>query len=92
MCRSSFSEFTSKHGRDERYKGIEKARDRETYFNEHLAELRKKEKEEKEKAREQVSDGVRQACGVCVEMTWLEEIWEAFDCLKCFKYNRFVFF
>ncbi|XP_075989195.1 transcription elongation regulator 1-like isoform X2 [Anticarsia gemmatalis] len=52
--KSSFSEFTSKFGRDDRYKGIEKARDRETYFNEHLAELRKKEKEDKEKAREQV--------------------------------------
>lgn len=52
--KSSFSEFTSKHGRDERYKGIDKARDRETYFNEYLAELRKKEKEEKDKAREQM--------------------------------------
>uniref|UniRef100_A0A2A4K6J8 Transcription elongation regulator 1 n=1 Tax=Heliothis virescens TaxID=7102 RepID=A0A2A4K6J8_HELVI len=52
--KSSFNEFTSKHGRDERYKGIDKARDRETYFNEYLAELRKREKEEKEKAREQV--------------------------------------
>ncbi|XP_026746675.1 transcription elongation regulator 1 isoform X1 [Trichoplusia ni] len=52
--KSSFNEFTSKHGRDERYKGIDKARERETYFNEYLAELRKKEKEEKDKAREQV--------------------------------------
>ncbi|KAJ8704155.1 hypothetical protein PYW07_013449 [Mythimna separata] len=52
--KSSFNEFTSKHGRDERYKGIDKARERETFFNEYLAELRKREKEEKDKAREQV--------------------------------------
>ncbi|XP_053623455.1 transcription elongation regulator 1-like isoform X2 [Plodia interpunctella] len=51
--KSSFSDFTSKHGRDERYKAIEKQRDRETYFNEFLAEVRKREKEEKEKKKEQ---------------------------------------
>ncbi|XP_059044967.1 transcription elongation regulator 1 [Achroia grisella] len=52
--KSSFNDFTSKHSRDERFKGIEKQRDRETYFNEYLAEVRKREKEDKEKKREQV--------------------------------------
>ncbi|CAK1556005.1 unnamed protein product [Leptosia nina] len=51
--KSSFTEFSTKYCRDERFRGIEKLRERETYFNEHIAELRKKEKEEKEKRREQ---------------------------------------
>lgn len=55
--RSSFTEFSSKHSRDERFKSIEKSRDREIYFNEFITELRKKEKDDKEKKREQV--GVR---------------------------------
>ncbi len=50
--KSSFSEFTSKHGKDERFKGIEKGRERESLFNEHLLELRKKEKEERSEKRE----------------------------------------
>ncbi|XP_060809301.1 transcription elongation regulator 1 [Amyelois transitella] len=51
--KSSFTDFSSKHGRDERFKAIEKQRDRETYFNEHLADVRKREKEEKERKKEQ---------------------------------------
>ncbi|XP_063543558.1 transcription elongation regulator 1-like isoform X3 [Cydia strobilella] len=51
--KSSFNEFSSKHGRDERFKGIDKPRDRVTYFNEHVAELRKREKDDKERKREQ---------------------------------------
>ncbi|CAH2062516.1 unnamed protein product, partial [Iphiclides podalirius] len=52
--KSSFSDFSSKHGRDERFKGIEKVRDREKYFNEYILEVRKKEKEEKDRKKEQV--------------------------------------
>ncbi|XP_045781405.1 transcription elongation regulator 1-like isoform X2 [Maniola jurtina] len=51
--KSSFTDFSSKFGRDERFKNIEKMRDRETYFNEYIVEVRKKEKEEKDKKREQ---------------------------------------
>lgn len=54
-CRSSYTEFSAKHGKDSRLKGIEKARDRETYFNEYIAELRKRDKEEKERKKEAVS-------------------------------------
>lgn len=53
--RSSFTEYALKHGRDERFKAIEKARERELYFNEYIVEVRKKEKEDKEKKRDQVS-------------------------------------
>ena len=43
--RSSFSEFASKYGRDERFKSIEKMKEREQLFTEHLAELRKRSKQ-----------------------------------------------
>ena len=49
--KSSFSEFHSKHGKDERFKGIEKNREREALFTEFLIECRKKEKEEREARR-----------------------------------------
>ncbi|XP_013135865.1 PREDICTED: transcription elongation regulator 1-like [Papilio polytes] len=54
--KSSFTEFSSKHGRDDRFKGIEKARDREKFFNEYIVEVRKKEKEDKEKKKELVKN------------------------------------
>lgn len=53
--RTSFSEFSSKNSKDERYKNIEKSREREGLFNEYMVELRKQEKEEKALRREQVS-------------------------------------
>ncbi|XP_052745903.1 transcription elongation regulator 1 isoform X3 [Bicyclus anynana] len=52
-AKSSFTDFSSKFGRDERFKSIEKMRDRETYFNEYIVEVRKKDKEEKDRKREQ---------------------------------------
>lgn len=55
LFRSSYTEFSSKHGKDERYKAVEKARDREAYFNEFIADVRKKEKEDREKKKEMVS-------------------------------------
>ncbi|KAJ8896312.1 hypothetical protein PR048_001656 [Dryococelus australis] len=51
--RSSFSDFAQKHGKDERFKNIEKMRERESLFNEFLLEVRKREKEEKVMRREQ---------------------------------------
>ena len=54
ICRSSFSDFASKHGKDERFKAIEKMRERESLFNDYVSELRKKEKAEKQAAREKV--------------------------------------
>jgi transcription elongation regulator 1 len=44
----SFSEFSTKYARDERYKGIEKTKDRESMYNDFLVDLRKHlEKEDK---------------------------------------------
>ncbi|RWS06816.1 hypothetical protein B4U79_04823 [Dinothrombium tinctorium] len=50
--KSTFGEFTQKYSRDERFKSIEKMRDREGLFNDYISELRKKEKEEKAAQRE----------------------------------------
>lgn len=43
--RTTFSEFAMKYGKDDRFKGIEKMKDRENLFVEFMAELKKKEKE-----------------------------------------------
>lgn len=53
--RSSFSDFAQKYGRDERFKGIEKMRERESLFNEFIIEVRRREKDEKQQKKEQVS-------------------------------------
>ena len=52
--RSTFPEFSSKNSKDERFKAVEKLRDRETYFQDFIADIRKKEKEEKAKEKEKV--------------------------------------
>lgn len=53
--RSSFSDFAQKHGKDDRFKGIEKMRDRESLFNEYILEVRRREKDEKVQKKETVS-------------------------------------
>lgn len=53
--RSSFSDFAQKYGRDDRFKGIEKMRERESLFNEFIVEVRRREKDEKQQKKEQVS-------------------------------------
>ncbi|EDO63512.1 AGAP004745-PA [Anopheles gambiae str. PEST] len=52
--KSSFSEFAQKYGKDERFKVIEKIRERESLFNEYIVEIRKREKEEKQIRKEQI--------------------------------------
>jgi len=52
--RTSYSDFSREHGKDERYKAIEKSRERESQFNEFQIEVRRKEKEEKEEKRKQI--------------------------------------
>ncbi len=57
FCRSTFTEFSSRHSKDERFRAVEKIRDREAWFHEYVQELKTKEKEgssrhsEKEKVR-----------------------------------------
>lgn len=53
--RSSFSDFAQKYAKDERFKGVEKMRERESLFNEYLIDVRRREKEEKSQRRETVS-------------------------------------
>lgn len=55
LARSSFSDFAQKHGKDERFKGIEKMRDRESLFNEFILEVRRREKDDKIQKKETVS-------------------------------------
>jgi len=52
--RTTFSEFTQKYGRDERFKNIEKMRERESMFNEYLSQVKKREREEKSAQREKI--------------------------------------
>ena len=46
--RSSFSEFAFKYGKDERFKSVEKMREREQLFTDYLAELKKVSKHKEE--------------------------------------------
>ncbi|KAI5706111.1 hypothetical protein M8J75_004936 [Diaphorina citri] len=52
--KSSFGDFSSKFAKDDRFKNIEKMRERESLFNEYIIDVRRKEKEEKIAKREQV--------------------------------------
>lgn len=62
LFRTTFTEFSSKHGKDERFRAIEKIRDREAYFHEYVQELKVQEKDgshrqnDKEKVRHNVDD------------------------------------
>merc|ERR1719445_3021119 len=50
-AKTSWSEFSREVAKDERFKAIEKSRDRESLFNEIQSEIRKKERDEKEERR-----------------------------------------
>lgn len=51
--KSSFSDFAAKYSKDDRFRNIEKMRERESLFDEFLLEVRRREKEEKAAKREQ---------------------------------------
>ena len=53
--RATFSEFSTKYAKDDRFKAVEKLRDREQHFQDFIVDMRKREKEEKEKEKK-VSD------------------------------------
>lgn len=59
MERSSFSDFAQKYGKDDRFKGIEKMRDRESLFNEYILDVRRREKDEKVQKKESVSVNIQ---------------------------------
>ena len=45
--KSSFTEFSTKYARDERFRAVDKMKERESLFNDYQSDLRKQEKEEK---------------------------------------------
>lgn len=55
LYRTTFSEFAVKHGRDPRFKTIEKMKDREAIFMEFITAMRKREKEDSKSRGEKVS-------------------------------------
>ncbi|XP_034485133.1 transcription elongation regulator 1 isoform X2 [Drosophila innubila] len=54
--KSSFSEFSQRNAKEERYRAIEKVRERESLFNEFIVEVRRREKEDKQLKKEQLTD------------------------------------
>uniref|UniRef100_A0A0N5AB53 Transcription elongation regulator 1 n=1 Tax=Syphacia muris TaxID=451379 RepID=A0A0N5AB53_9BILA len=52
--RSYFTSFASKYGKDSRFKGVEKMREKEDIFNDYVQELHKKEKEERKERKEKL--------------------------------------
>uniref|UniRef100_A0A1B0CG15 Putative transcription elongation regulator 1 isoform x1 rhagoletis zephyria n=1 Tax=Lutzomyia longipalpis TaxID=7200 RepID=A0A1B0CG15_LUTLO len=52
--KSSFTDFVQRFAKDDRFKAIEKVREREGLFNEFIVDLRKREKEDKIFKKEQV--------------------------------------
>ncbi|XP_049598678.1 transcription elongation regulator 1 isoform X4 [Syngnathus scovelli] len=53
-ARTTFSEFASKHGRDPRFKSIDKMKDREAIFVEHMTALKKRDKDDSKSRGEKV--------------------------------------
>lgn len=53
-ARTTFSEFALKHGRDSRFKAIDKMKDREAIFVEFITAMRKREKEDSKSKGEKV--------------------------------------
>ena len=52
-ARSTYSEFANKFSKEERFKGIEKSRERESLFNEFMMDIKKKDREERAAKKEQ---------------------------------------
>ena len=46
-ARTTYSEFANKFSKEDRFKGIEKSRERESLFNEYMIEIKKKDREER---------------------------------------------
>lgn len=54
MYRSNFSDFASRFGKDNRFKGIDKMKERESLFNEYILEIRKQQKEKSQQKLDKV--------------------------------------
>ncbi|XP_055310123.1 transcription elongation regulator 1 isoform X2 [Sitodiplosis mosellana] len=67
--KSSFSDFAQKYGKDEKFKGIEKMRERESLFNEYIVEMRRREKDEKIQKKETIRKDFLALLRECSEIT-----------------------
>ncbi|XP_059155432.1 transcription elongation regulator 1-like isoform X2 [Physella acuta] len=74
--KSSFSDFASKYGKDERFKGIDKMRERESMFLDFVSDLRKREKEEKSVLKEKLKSDfiklLKETSGIERNSRWSE--------------------
>ena len=72
----TFSEFSSHYAKDERFKAIEKMKDRESMFNDYLSDLRKQEKEdkyaEKEKTKKNFMAMLKEIKGLHRNSSWTD--------------------
>ncbi|XP_041917670.1 transcription elongation regulator 1a isoform X2 [Alosa sapidissima] len=67
--RTTFSEFAARHAKDARFKAIEKMKDREALYTEHVAVLRKKDKDGSKNRQDKVRQDFFALCEeVCVEV------------------------
>lgn len=60
--RTSFNEFCLHNSKDERFKKIEKMRERENFFNDYIAEIRRREREKMIALRDQVCQRLFRLC------------------------------
>jgi hypothetical protein len=71
----TYTEFSNKYGKDDRFKGIDKSRERESLFNEHILDLRRREKEERQAKREQVKAAERLGGSLSKFKAGLPDFW-----------------
>lgn len=74
--KSSFSDFAQRYGKDERFKAIDKMRDKENIFNDFLQDQRRRERDErstqKERAKRGFIDLLREYRGFDKHTRWSE--------------------
>ena len=58
LCRSTFSDFAFRYGKDERFKSVEKMREREQLYTDYLAEMKKLNKYKEHKSSKSTEDVV----------------------------------
>ena len=65
LCRSTFSDFALRYGKDERFKSVEKMREREQLFTDYLAEMKKLNKHKEHKSSKSTEDVVNSLYHTC---------------------------
>ena len=65
VSRSTFSEFNRRCNQDDRFKAIEKMKDREAMFNDYISELKKSVKQHEEKTKQDAKDKLEKVRKLC---------------------------